>query len=261
VQVVLAPGGIELTRLGRGLRPGGAQKAVVPVEAGTTWNNVIAALDEAFADPRWRKAEADVLLSSHFVRVHLLPWSESLATDAERLAYAVADLEAVHGERVRDWTLVVDDAPPGAAAPVCAVDTALLEALRASCRQATLRIRSVRPHFAAVLEDNRGRLRGRHCGFVFAEAGRLALALYESDACRWLANPRVGVALAEALAAEVRQAEALGYAGENGRLHVAFAGPVEALPARVAGWEIVPVASAAGPRRPALVDARLVAGP
>lgn len=250
VRIVLAPGSVELTRLRRGLRPGVAHKTTVPVESGSSWEDAMAVLESALTEPRWRKAEAEVLLSSHFVRLHLLPWSESLATDAERLAHARADLEAVHGERVRDWTLVLDDAPVGYAAPLCAIDTALLDAVRTKCQAASLKVQSIRAQFAAALDEHRARLRGRTCGFAFCEAGRLTLALHESGACRWLANPRVGVALSEALAAEIRQAEALGSVSGNGRLHVAFAGARQALPGRIAGWEVVAPDAATSPVGP-----------
>ncbi len=261
VRIVLAPGGLELTRVRRGLRPGAAHTASIPVDPATSWDGALSALDVALTEPRWRKADAEVLLSGHFVRVHLLPWSASLATDAERLAYARAELEAVHGERVRDWTLMLDDAPVGQAAPVCAIDTALLDALRVKCAVAALKLRSVRPQFAVALEPHRAQLRARNGGFAFAEAGRLSLVLYEAGACRWLANPRVGVALAEALAAEVRQAEALGAVAGNGRLHVAFAGAREALPGRIGGWEVVSLPSAQGPLRRTVLDARLATEP
>ena len=259
VRIVFAPSGIELTRFGRGLRPRVAHRAAVPVESGSSWESAVAALEQVLAEPRWRKADAEVLLSSHFVRLHLLPWSESLATDAERMAHARAELEAVHGERVRDWTVVLDDARVGQAAPVCAIDTALLGAVNVACGAASLEVRSVRPQFAVALDEHRARLRARSCGFAFSEAGRLTLALYESDACRWLANPRVGVALSEAIAAEIRQAEALGTVAGNGRLLVAFAGPQQALPGRIAGWEVVAAESGAGPVRHSPADALLVA--
>lgn len=261
VRIVLAPGSVGLTRFRRGLRPAAAQTTSIPVVSAGSWEDTVAALDEALTEPRWRKAEAEVLLSSHFVRVHLLPWSESLATDGERLAYARAELDAVHGERVRDWTLVLDDAPVGQATPVVAIDTALLEAVRTKCREASLKLRSLRPHFAAAQADQRARLRARSCGFAFVEPGRLTLALFESGACRWLANPRVGVALSEALAAELRQAEALGAVTGNGRLHVTFAGAREALPGRVGGWEIVLLQAANVPLHGTAVDALLATEP
>lgn len=247
VRIVLAPGSVELTRFRRGFRPRVGYTTTVTVDSGSSWEDAMAVLESALAEPRWRKAEAEVLLSSHLVRLHLLPWSESLATDAERLAHARAELEAVHGERVRDWTLALDDAPVGQAAPLCAIDTALLDTVRAKCQAASLAVHSVRPQFVAALDEHRARLRARTCGFAFCEAGRLTLALYESGACRWLANPRVGVALSEALAAEIRQAEALGSVGGNGRLHVAFAGARQALPGRIAGWEVVAPDVATGP--------------
>lgn len=239
VRIDLAPDSVALTRWGRVLKPRILQQGSYAVEAPSSdWQAAVDQLDRALTEPRWRKLQADVCLSSHFLRLHLLPWSEALATDQERLAFARLELEAIHGERVAGWTLVLDDAPVGAPAAVCAVDTALLDAVRASCRRASLTVRSMRPGFAAALEAQRGRIRGPRCGFVYAEAGRVTLALYEGDTCRWLANPRVGAALLETLSAELAQAQALGSVGGGGRLQVVFSDRREGLPQSIGSWEL-----------------------
>ncbi len=244
VLIGLAPGRVELTRFARGLRPGAIRTASVPVEtAGAGWENCLAALERSLAEPHWRGADAEVTLSSHFLRLHLLPWSEALATDDERLAYARVELEAIHGERVAGWTLRLDDAPVGTASPLCAVDTALLEGIRGACARAALKLRGVSPGFVRVFNRQRLLMRGRAGAFAFAEPGRVTVALLQDGACRWFANPRVGVALSEALAGEIRQAEALGAISVHGQLRVAFAGPREALPGRIGVWEVVPIAT------------------
>jgi hypothetical protein len=221
------------------LKPRILQQGSYAAEAPSSdWQAAVDLLDRALTEPRWRKVQAEVRLSSHFVRLHLLPWSDALATDQERLAFARMELEAIHGERVAGWTLTIDDAPVGAPAPVCAVDTALLEAVRASCRRAGHTVRSIRPGFAVALEQQRARIRGPRTGFVFAEAGRVTLALYEGQACRWLTNPRVGAALLETLSAELAQAQALGSVGGGGRLQVVFSDRREGLPPSIGSWEL-----------------------
>jgi hypothetical protein len=246
VRIDLAPGRVVLSRNSRGWNPRPIEQGHHALETSASdWQVSIDLLDRALAEPRWRKAEAYIRLSSHFLRLHLLPFSEALATDAERLAFARMELEAVHGERVNGWTLILEDAPAGAAAPLCAVDTALLDAVRASCARAALGLGSIRPAFAVALEEQGGPRRGRapapHYGFAFAEEGRVSLALYDGDRCRWLANPRVGAALTEALGAELRQAQVLGGISGGGSLQVAFADRREALPPRIGGWDIAVV--------------------
>lgn len=244
----LAPGSVSLTRWGRGVKPRLKEQhsyalespAAVPSAAAAAgpWQAAIDLLDRALTEARWRRAEAHLHLSSHFLRFALLPFSAALATDRERAAFARLELEAIHGERVAGWTLSLDDAPLGAAAPVCAVDTALLEALRAAGQRAGLTLRAIRPAFAAALQIQRGRDRAPRYGFAFAEAGRVTLALYEGKACHWLTNPRVGTALTETLSAEVTQAQALGALGGGGRLQVVFSDRREALPPRIGAWEL-----------------------
>lgn len=247
IQIDLSPDSVMLTRFSRGLKPRILQQGSYALEAPAAgWDASVDLLDRALSEARWRNAPGELRLSSHFLRLHLLPWSAALATDQERLAYARMELEAIHGERVAGWTLTLDDAQVGAPAPVCAVDTALLDALRAACRRAALVVRSIRPNFAAALETQPGRIRAPRYGFAFVEAGRVTLALYEGRTCRWLANPRVGPALSETLAAELRQAEALGSVGGGGRLQVAFALAREGLPARIGNWDIA-VAEAGEP--------------
>lgn len=260
VRIDLAPDRVALTRFSRGFKPRLVEQGIhetpsAPANATAPWQAAVDLLDRALVETRWRKAEAHVRLSSHFLRLHLLPFSAALATDEERLAFARMELEAVHGERVSGWTLIVDDAPAGAATPVCAVDTALLDALRTACTRAALTLGSIRPAFAAALEEQRGRTTPPRYGFAFAEEGRVTLALYESGTCRWLANPRVGAAITETLGAELQQAQVLGGIGGGGRLQVAFAehrlaGGRAGLPQSIGGWDIA-VAETDEPGAPA----------
>lgn len=240
IRIDLAPGRVELTRFSRGFRPRILEQGIHELEAaGTGWQAATDLLDRVLGEARWRKGQAHIRLSSHLLRLQLLPFNEALASDNERLAFARMELEAIHGERVAGWTLILDDAPVGEATPVCAVDTALLETLRTACARASLKVDSIRPAFAVALEEQRGRTRATRYGFAYAEDGRVALALYEGKSCRWLANPRVGLALSEALAAELHQADALGgMRGSGGRLQVAFARQREGLPQRIGSWDV-----------------------
>jgi hypothetical protein len=240
LRVDLAPGGIALTRFRRGWRPAVAQTAAYPVDAsGTGWAPALDVLGAALGEPRWQGAAVEVRLSSHFVRFDLLPWTEALATDDERMTHGRVELESVHGARAREWVLRIDDAAPGEPAPLCAIDEALLQGLQALAAQARGTLVSVAPRFVSAFNRQRSQLGGPRAGFAVLEPGRLTLALLQGGRWARLSSVRVPGRPAEALGAELQQAMAVGQVDEPGRLVVAAVGHVEPLPGRIAGWDVV----------------------
>ena len=237
VQLTLAPSGVELARYGRGFRPALIASAAVRAEPGESAADVFA---RALADTRWHRADTRIVLSGHLVRYQMLPWSAALATDADRLAYARLEFAAVHGDKAQSWDLALADAPAGAAAPVCAIDAALIASLKATCTGATLSLVSVTPRFVAEFDRVRQHIARGPGGFALVEPGRLTLGLFDHGRWRALSNPRFEGPAAAALAAELTQAQALGTVGVDGaRLHVVFAGAPDMLPAKLAGWDVM----------------------
>ena len=237
VQLTLAPSGVELARYGRGFRPALIASAAVRAEPG---ESVAVVFARALADARWHRADARLVLSGHLVRYQMLPWSAALATDADRLAYARLEFAAVHGDKAQSWDLALADAPAGEAAPVCAIDAALIASLKATCTGATLSLLSVTPRFVAEFDRVRQHIARGPGGFALVEPGRLTLGLFDHGRWRALSNPRFEGPAAVALAAELTQAQALGTVGVDGaRLHVVFAGAPDMLPAKLAGWDVM----------------------
>jgi hypothetical protein len=73
-----------------------------------------------------------LVLSNHFVRYAVLPWSDGLSTPAEEEAYLRHHFAKIHGERAKAWSLRASEAPRGALRLASAIDTALVEALKAA---------------------------------------------------------------------------------------------------------------------------------
>lgn len=113
-----------------------------------------------------------VVLSNHFVRYAVLPWSSRLASEREWTAFAQHSFLSTYGEVARAWEIRVS--PTGRGNPViaCAVDSALLEALRQIPRLAR-----VQPYLMAAFNARRRALPGLSLWFVLQERGRVTLAL------------------------------------------------------------------------------------
>jgi hypothetical protein len=237
VEVVLAPDAVRVARAGAGRRARAPERAAC-VPTGRTPDALLAALD-SLAWPAG--ARVDVRLSSHLVRFHLLTWNDALATDAELEALARVELDAVHGELARAWTLSIAEPRAGEPVAVAAIDTALVDGLRAHCAARRSVLASVTPAFSAAAPAPRRRARavpGRSA-FAWCEPGRVTLAVVTDGKLQGLANPRAprGAAAALATALAARADDATGPAN----LVVAFAGAREPLPPRFGDWHVAQV--------------------
>lgn len=120
-----------------------------------------------------------VVLSSHFVRHALLPWSDALGADEEWLALARHTFTATHGPAAEGWDCRVSPGGRGEPRLASAVDASLLEALRrARC------VVSVQPYLMSAFNARRRALAGRTGWFLVQEPGRAVLALVRGGAWR-----------------------------------------------------------------------------
>ncbi len=178
VDIYLSPRKLELMRMGRGLKPRLLAEDQVVVEAADygTWAPVMAALGACLAEPVWRTANARVVLSDHWARYAIVPWSEEVRTYAERLTRARYALEDVYGDLVAGWTVSLSDSAPGTAPIASAVPTALLAELRDLIEHRGLRVVSLQPQLIAAFNRWRGSLPASGAWFVSIEEGSLAAA-------------------------------------------------------------------------------------
>src|SRR5438046_777859 len=73
-----------------------------PALGAEPWQGAISALKALeFTQP----CKVTVVLSNHFVRYAIVPWSSSLSTAAEEDAYIRHHFAKIHGERAKAWGL------------------------------------------------------------------------------------------------------------------------------------------------------------
>lgn len=179
LRIALSPERVAAVRLARGLRPSVAAKEILSCAGGTPpWRGALETLSQGLLSrDAWQGADAAVVLSNHFVRYQLLPWSDEISSDAELLAYARQRFGQVHGEVAREWAIRVDEPRRGRPTLACAIDQALLDQLDASFAAAKSRVVSVRPALAAAFNALQPSFATQSAWFVMVENGKLLLSL------------------------------------------------------------------------------------
>jgi hypothetical protein len=161
LRVGLCPGRLVLARYARGLRRRLIERRVVPVTG-----DPVRTLGDHVG-----KADVTVVLSNHYVRYGVLPWTRTLHSRDEWLAYARHHFSSTHGAAAAGWHLGVSTGGRGKARIACAIDAELLERLRGMrC------IRSVQPYLMSAFNARRHAVSG-DVWFVLQEPGRLTVCL------------------------------------------------------------------------------------
>ena len=231
IEALLAPDSLRLRR------NGGSETVAVTANGDEAWRAPLAALDHALRTRPARAAPGaarlppalaamlaprlDIVLSEHFVRWQLLPWQSDVEAPAEQEAWARHNFREVYGDISRHWRVRCADQPPGAATPACAIDDALLLALRQLVEVHGCRLGSLRPLFAAAAGRWQRKLPRGIAWFAVLESDRLSLGLLCER--RWRALHGEPVAASEQsgelLAGLItRSAIAAGIAPGEGRL-------------------------------------------
>jgi hypothetical protein len=194
IGIYVSPHKLALTRLARGVRPKstGAANWSNELLQDTHWSASLAALDATLAKPEWQGAVARLVVSDHWVRYAMVPYSAALNSAAERLAHARHVLTDIYGEIVADWTVSLGKARPGAAHVVCAVPAALLDELHAILMRHKIPLRSLQPQLVCAYNHWRAQLPNSGAWFVSIEQGSLAAARLGLAGWDRVHNVRIG---------------------------------------------------------------------
>ena len=167
---------------------GGRSVVADPAAGAEPWQGAVAALKSL----EWTKpCRVTAVLSNHFVRYAVLPWSDGLSTPAEEEAYLRHHFAKIHGERAKGWTLRASEAPRGALRLASAIDTALVEALKAAFpKNGKARLVSAQPELMEAANRWRGAIPAGGAWLVLAEPERACIALHAGQGWRWVQNAK-----------------------------------------------------------------------
>lgn len=194
IGIYLAPHKLALTRLARGVRPRSVGEAnwSNELEDDTHWSNSLHALDALLGKAEWQGAVARIVVSDHWVRYAMVPFSDVLTGAAERQAHARHVLNGIYGEVVSQWVVTLADSRPGRAQVACALPAQLLEELQTILMRHRIPLRSLQPQLVSAYNHWRNRLPEGGAWFVSIEQGSLAAARLGSGNWDRVHSVRIG---------------------------------------------------------------------
>jgi hypothetical protein len=190
--------------------------------------------------------QIDVVLSSHFVRYALVPWSENIVRDSERLAFARLILRNVYGANADAWEVCLDEQPAGQSSFACAVDRALLAGLYGAIAAAGARLGEVTPVLADCINRHRRLLKDRAFCLAHAEPGRVTLAFRSNLGWQSVRGRRVDGSLTDTLPSVLKQEATAGSAVAGGVLYLCAPQLGSVATPAIPGWRIVMLADDEG---------------
>ena len=194
--IALFPERLVLARASGGFRRRLVHKEIVafaPAEPGVPpWQPAVDALAAKVAAGALAKADVTLVLSNRFVHYAVVPWSDTLGSKEEELAFARHCFARVHGSEADDWEIRLSSAQPHKSRLACAIEQSLIEALSTCMSPLASRYRSLQPHLMASFNRWRTRLGARPGWFVVAEPGLLSVALLSDGQWHSVRTLKVG---------------------------------------------------------------------
>lgn len=193
VSVLLCPDRLLVAHRPRGFRPGLMTTSVAPVpgspDGSAGWEPAAAALEALLkAHPEWRGASLRIILSNHFVRYVLVPWSDDLSNEKEHLVLARRHFAVTHGPVAKNWAIRMSLDRPGESHVASALDESLVSRLTLAAAASHMKLLSLEPLLMASFNYWQQDFREEAQWFVTVENGMLCGALLGRN--RWVALRR-----------------------------------------------------------------------
>jgi hypothetical protein len=244
---------VSLARRGGTLRARADGPRTIAVAGGEgtetveTWRAAAEVLAEALRERRARLGRVEIVLSDHFVRYLLIPWSRGLVSDSERLSFARLAFKDLYGTSADSWDVCLDEQPAGQASFAAAVDRALVSSVRDAVTLADGQLASLVPNLMDRINRHRSILKARQFCFAAAEPGRASLAFHSNGAWQAVRSRRIDAPLGQALPVLLKQEAVVGEASGGGVLYLCSDAMLA--PGAIPGWQLVRLADGSRWRR------------
>lgn len=136
------------------------------------------AIERLLGERRYGRGSLTVVLSSHFVRFGLIPWSEQITSPDELERYARLHFEEIYGARADSWVLRLSPEAAGRPRLAVAIERGLLARMQAAVAASGLRLQSVQPYLMTAFNHFAKSLPQEDFVFLLAEPGRSSLLVF-----------------------------------------------------------------------------------
>jgi hypothetical protein len=181
VRIVLCKDRLIVLHHQGGRHPQIHSKQVFPYSGSESgWQPLLAILEGVLKSNEWKKSDATVILSNHFVRFLVLPWNEAMLSGAEKMALVQHRFDEVYGEVSSNWDFRLHEGTYGSPSLACAIPQELLSRLKALFEATPLRLKFVQPYLMTAFNACRNELSKEVSWFVLAERDNICVGLLQS---------------------------------------------------------------------------------
>lgn len=206
--ITLSPEHITLNLLKRSMwRDEYKQALTLPCVTNTDDDLIkcLAMLENNLKKAPWNSARVTVVLSNHFVRYMLIPWSDMLLHPKEQQAYLQHLFNETYGDTAANHALRLSPAAPGKERIASALDKKLLQQVRSTVSNAGLPLDSIQPWLMYCFNLYRNQMPDAGGWFVSVEHGMLAIIGVANGAWRLVHTLRCGTLWQQALHAALNR--------------------------------------------------------
>jgi len=241
LHIILSPGKVAMERLARGLQPKVAARhdvaCAVSAQDEAPWAKVLEAFETGLQTMGGAKSDAQIVLSNHFVRYALVPWSDQISDQEEEQAFIRLCFTKTYGADAQHWALRMSPNGYGELQVACAIDQGLLEGLERVVMAHGAKLVSLQPYFMTMFNQWRQELPDSATWFVVAEPGRLCVSQLQNGRWRSLRTVKAGDDWCQALQKLLEREYLISESGtERGAVYLYAPNSVAA--ADFPGWEV-----------------------
>ena len=184
VRIALCPDRVITTRYKAGLRPNMVAKNIQKYSgADTGWQAALHLLEAVLDNPEWQNSDATLILSNHFIRFLMLPWSDVELDEAEQNSLLQQRFIEVYGETSEIWDVRLNEGAFGFPSLACAMQTSMLGQIKSAFAASSLKLKSVQPYLMTAFNLCRKNLGKGTAWFILAEQGIFCIGLLHKG--RW----------------------------------------------------------------------------
>ena len=177
-RIVLHPDQVSLVRIRQGrFSKTEAKSAIIETQtvASPPWKGAVDRLGQLISGIQSDRADVEVVLSNHFVRYVVLPWSNEVVDIDEALVMARIRFEEVYGDMASGWEIRLSEAGYGESCVACAIDRELLQEVAGAFLKTSLHLISIQPYLMSAFNQCREKIKDANYLLMLAEHGRLGL--------------------------------------------------------------------------------------
>jgi len=196
LRIVLSPTQVSMVHLGKGLQASVVARQSATCDVTTLdevpWVKALDSLEAMLSKVTVKQANAKVMLSNHFVRYVLVPWSDQISDENEEQAFIRHSFVQTYGVEAQRWALRMSPGGYGDTQVASAVDQALLDGLERILAARGIYLASAQPYLMTAYNRWLPQLDGARSWFVLVEPGRLCLSLLHQGRWSSLQTAKIG---------------------------------------------------------------------